>query len=230
MARCRMSGEADGRRGGPTTSRRRLLAGAAAAGTVLLGHGWAMAQQPVLRRETRLRPEPTFPLPPTGLQPRQSLRDQLRHADRQARVLVMHNPQTGETIDAQFFSVGRYQAGPLQALNAFCRDWRANAVTQMDSALFDILSAVQRRADFTVIQMLSGYRTPATNAWLARRNVDVARNSLHMRGQAIDFRIAGVPVATLRAWALDAGAGGIGSYAGSGFVHVDTGPRRQWEG
>ena len=222
--------EASRRRAALAIGRRRLLAGVAAAGVAFIGCRSAAAQPVPLQPQAGLRPEPTFPLPSTGLQPPRSLRDQLRRADRRARVLVMHNPQTGETIDAPFFAVGRYQAGPLQALNAFCRDWRANAIIQMDSALFDILAAVQRRADFTVIQMLSGYRTPATNAWLASRHVDVARNSLHMRGQAIDFSIPGVPVATLRMWALEAGAGGIGSYHRNGFVHVDTGPRRQWEG
>ena len=204
--------------------RRHLLTCAAAAGTALLGPTMTAAQT------QGLQPEPTFPLPSTGLQPRLSLRDQLRRADRRARFLVMRNPHTGETIDAPFFSVGRYRDEHLRALNAFCRDWRADATIDMDRALFDILAAVQDRADFAMIEMLSGYRTPATNAWLASRDIDVARNSLHMRGMAIDFRIPGVPLATLRSWVLEAGAGGIGYYADSGFLHVDTGPRRQWQG
>ena len=204
--------------------RRRLLACAAAAGALLVRATPAPAQT------SALQPEPTFPLLSTGLQPPLSLRDQLRRADTGSRVLVMHNPHTRETIDATFFATGRYRTDQMQALNAFCRDWRADAVVDMDSGLFDILAAVQRRADFAVIEMLSGYRTPATNAWLASRDVDVARNSLHMRGMAIDFRIPGVPLATLRSWVVDAGAGGVGYYADSGFVHADTGPSRHWQG
>ena len=100
----------------------------------------------------------------------------------------------------------------------------------MDAALFDILAFVQERADFAEIEMLSGYRTAETNAWLAAQDVDVAWNSQHILGKAIDFRIGNTPITTLAAWAEEAGAGGIGVYRESRFIHVDTGPSRRWHG
>lgn len=209
-------------------ARRRLLAGSAAAGLVLAA-GPARAQ-PALRPEGGLRPEPSFPLTPRTLQPPMSLEDQLRRGNAATQFLVMRNPNTGETIDVTFQDARGFLGEALSALDRFCRDWRAEAVVAMDRALFSLLAAVQRRAEFREIEMLSAYRTPATNAWLATLDYDVARNSLHMQGRAIDFRIPGVALADLADWATEEGAGGLGIYPASGFVHVDTGPRRRWRG
>ena len=195
-----------------------------AAGLLLVAQRPLLAQDRRLAPETGLRPEPEFPLRP--LSPEQ----QLRLSDTQARFIVMRNPQTAENIDSTYFSRGRYEPRALQALNSFCRDWRAQATIEMDTALFDILAHVQRLADFAVIEMLSGYRTAETNAWLATQDVDVAWNSQHILGKAIDFRIGDIPIATLATWAEEAGAGGIGVYPTSRFVHVDTGPPRRWQG
>ncbi len=101
----------------------------------------------------------------------------------------------------------------------------------MDPKLFDILWEVYRRSGATQpINVVCGYRAPETNAMLRRRSSGVAQNSLHMKGQALDYYIPGVPLAKLRALGLQAQAGGVGYYPGSGspFVHMDTGSVRHW--
>ncbi|MEW6332124.1 MAG: DUF882 domain-containing protein, partial [Pseudomonadota bacterium] len=95
--------------------------------------------------------------------------------------------------------------------------------------LFDILHDLQQLTAATgTFQIISGYRSPATNAQLHRNSGGVARNSLHTRGQAIDIRLAGVELRHLHRAALSLRAGGVGYYAKSDFIHVDTGRVRFW--
>ena len=78
------------------------------------------------------------------------------------------------------------------------------------------------------VHVISGYRSPKTNAMLARRSRKVAKNSYHMKGMAIDLRLPGCPLEEVRAAALSLGGGGVGFYPGPQFVHLDTGPVRAW--
>lgn len=145
------------------------------------------------------------------------------------RILAMNNLNTGELLESCYFNGKEYVDGELQKLNQFCRDHRRNEVHKMDKGLFDQLSQIQkligRESEVIVI---SGYRSPATNASLRKGSSRVAKKSLHMQGKAIDFRLDGVKLSTVRDAALSLKAGGVGYYPGSNFVHIDTGPVRSW--
>ena len=152
-------------------------------------------------------------------------------ANAEVRALKVHNAHTKESATIVFKRDGRYDADGLAKLNRFMRDWRQNKPTKMDPKLFDLLWEVYRRAGATqAITVVCGYRAAETNAMLRRRSSGVAQNSLHVKGQAIDFYIPGVPLAKLRALGLQAQVGGVGYYPGSGspFVHMDTGSVRHW--
>lgn len=151
-------------------------------------------------------------------------------ADRRAtRTLRLDNLHTGEKLAVEYFDQGRYLDDGLAAVNHLLRDFRSGDVGAIDATLLDLL---HRLATLTgsqrAFQVISGYRSPATNAALRERSSGVASGSLHMRGQAIDVRLADVPLATLRQAALSLQAGGVGYYAASNFVHVDTGRVRTW--
>jgi uncharacterized protein YcbK (DUF882 family) len=138
---------------------------------------------------------------------------------------------TREQATIVFKRDGRYDQAGLQELNRFLRDWRQNKPTKMDPKLFDLVWEVYRRSGATQpIHVICGYRAPETNAMLRRRSSGVAENSLHIRGQALDFFIPGVPLSKLRAVSLQVQAGGVGYYptSGSPFVHLDTGSVRHW--
>ena len=202
-----------------------------AAGLLGLGAGRALAQDgdgPL--SPGGLNPEPTFPLDGSGLSPETDLRQQLLMRDTDRRFLSLVNVATNETVEIVYYQRGRHLAAETTALDRFFRDWREDAVIDMDDAVFDLLHRVQRRAEMLPIHVTSGYRTPETNAYLASINRDVARNSFHMQGMAVDFHIPGVDLEEVRDWAVAEGAGGVGYYPDSGFIHMDTGPERQWEG
>lgn len=145
------------------------------------------------------------------------------------RVLRLDNLHTGEKLAVEYFSAGRYLDDGLGAVNHLLRDFRSGDVGAIDAMLLDLL---HRLATLTgsqsAFQVISGYRSPATNAALREHSSGVASTSLHMRGQAIDIRLPDVPLATLRQAALSLQAGGVGYYAASNFVHVDTGRVRAW--
>jgi uncharacterized protein YcbK (DUF882 family) len=148
------------------------------------------------------------------------------------RSLTLHNLHSEEEATIVFKRDGVYDADGLKALDTFLRDPIDNKSTyDMDPHLFDLVWDVYQQAGSSAtIQVLDGYRSPATNAWLRKNSDGVAENSLHMKGQAIDFYIPGVPLAKLRAIGLVMQAGGVGFYpdSGSPFVHLDTGSVRHW--
>jgi uncharacterized protein YcbK (DUF882 family) len=147
------------------------------------------------------------------------------------RSLKLYNAHTRERATIVYKRDGRFDPAGLAQLNRYLRDWRQNKPTKMDPKLFDILWEVYRKSGATQpINVVCGYRSPETNAALRRRSSGVAENSLHTKGQAIDFFIPGVPLAKLRALGLQAQAGGVGFYPSSGspFVHMDTGSVRHW--
>lgn len=169
------------------------------------------------RRSTRFGRMPTFampaPLPDDGV----------------TRALSLYNVHTGEALNVTYWHHGQYVQSELDRLNDFLRDSRAGDQVQMDPKLFDILWRVRRRLGSTATyRVLSGYRSPQTNAWLASVSSGVASDSLHMRGQAMDVMLPGRTAGQIRQAARALGMGGVGYYPRSGFVHLDTGPVRYW--
>jgi uncharacterized protein YcbK (DUF882 family) len=149
----------------------------------------------------------------------------------ETRTLSFHHTHSGEDLTVTFKRDGRYDEEALQQLNHYLRDWRSQDQTTMDRHLFDILWEVYRDVDGKKpIQIISAYRSPATNAMLRRRSSGVARFSQHMLGHAMDFFIPDVPLEQIRFAGLRLQRGGVGFYptSGSPFVHLDTGNVRHW--
>jgi len=147
------------------------------------------------------------------------------------RSLCLVNTHTGEELTTEFFRSGRYADDSLRSLNYLLRDYRTGDVAPIDPRLFDLLHDMARLADREPrFEVISGYRSPATNAMLNARSGGVAKHSLHMQGQAIDVRLAGYRTDHLRDLALSMSAGGVGYYRKSDFIHVDTGRVRSWAG
>ena len=117
----------------------------------------------------------------------------------------------------------------LCTANEFLSDFRSKTTKRMDPALFDVLFELkQATGTREPFQVISAYRSPETNEMLRKRSSGVAKNSYHVRGQAIDVRLGDIPTDTLRDVALNLKRGGVGYYKNSNFVHVDTGPIRRW--
>lgn len=149
----------------------------------------------------------------------------------EARRLVFHNTHTAETLRVVYCRDGAYCGDALSSIEHVLRDHRTGDVHPIDPNLLDLLHDVattcERDAEFEVI---SGYRSPATNAKLHERSNGVAQRSLHMDGRAIDVRLVGCDLARLRDHALGMQRGGVGYYRSSQFVHLDTGRVRTWTG
>ena len=145
------------------------------------------------------------------------------------RSIDMVNVNTGETIAVTYWSDGAYRRDALDQLNRFCRDSQNNQQTEMDPLLFDVLwQTMQITGYHGTVEVLSAFRSPTTNAWLASMSRGVARDSQHMNGNAMDIRFLGVTVFMIRQAARSLQMGGVGFYPRSGFVHLDTGPVRYW--
>lgn len=145
------------------------------------------------------------------------------------RRLQMHSGRTGETIDTIYWIEGEYIPEALSEINRFVRDWRTNEVIKFDTRTIDILAASHRMLDTGApYLLLSGYRSPQTNKMLRSRSRAVARNSLHMKGQAADIRLPGRNVKQISRAAISCSSGGVGKYSSSNFVHVDCGDVRVW--
>jgi uncharacterized protein YcbK (DUF882 family) len=145
------------------------------------------------------------------------------------RILRFDNLHTGEKLAVEYWKGGTYEPEGLGVINHLMRDFRTGDVHPIDPSLLDLLhdlvGSTETRSPFEII---SAYRSPATNAALHSHSDGVARNSLHLTGQAIDIRLADVPLAGLRRAALARRRGGVGYYPDSNFVHVDTGRVRTW--
>lgn len=154
-----------------------------------------------------------------------------RPASAETRTLKIHFVHTGEKAAITFKRNGRYDPKGLKALSNIVRDWRRNEPTKMDPRLFDLVWEVYRRSGASgYINVVSGYRSPATNTMLRSRSKGVAKESQHMQGTAMDFYIPGVPLKTLREVGMKLQAGGVGYYPNSGspFVHMDVAGVRSW--
>jgi len=145
------------------------------------------------------------------------------------RRLRFYNLHTGEQLNATFWADGEYVAAELATIDHLLRDYRTGEVTPIDTALLERLHALQQSfGRHDTFHVISGYRSPATNAALSSKSSGVAKRSLHMQGRAIDIRLPGVELKTLRQAALAQQAGGVGYYAKSNFIHIDTGRTRFW--
>ncbi|MDE4131766.1 DUF882 domain-containing protein [Phaeobacter sp. QD34_3] len=147
------------------------------------------------------------------------------------RRIRMYSGRTGERIDMVYWIEGKYIKDAVREVNHFMRDWRTDDVKEIDLRTIDIMAAAHNLLDVSEPYMLlSGYRSPKTNAMLRSRSRGVAKNSLHMRGQAADLRLASRSVSQMAKAAMACRAGGVGKYYRSNFVHMDCGVVRDWNG
>jgi len=148
------------------------------------------------------------------------------------RILSFFNTHTGERLKAAYSTAGAYQADALRDLNYILRDFRANEIKPIDPRVFDLLHELGGTLETDQpFHIISGYRSPQTNATLRARGgatTGVASHSLHTVGQAIDIRLPGVKLENLRNAAKSLKIGGVGFYPDLNFVHVDVGRVRYW--
>ena len=153
------------------------------------------------------------------------------NANGETRSLTLHHAHTNELLTITFKRDGSFDAGALEKLNWFLRDWRVDEPTSMAPQLFDVIWFVYREVGASEpVKVMSAYRSPGTNAMLRRRSRAVAKESQHMRGNAMDIHIPGVSMARVREIGMRLQRGGVGYYpsAGSPFVHLDVGSVRSW--
>lgn len=148
---------------------------------------------------------------------------------KRSRTLSFYNLHTGESLKTTYFAKGEYIPGALHEINHILRDWRQDEVKSIDPALLDLLAGIRHRLDTSQpFQIISGYRTPKTNAMLHFASEGVAVHSLHLDGKAIDICVEGRSLKNVRRAAISMFGGGVGYYPRTGFVHVDTGRIRFW--
>jgi len=145
------------------------------------------------------------------------------------RRINLYNPRTDERLDAIYYVQGEYIPSAMMEINRILRDFRTDEVTRIDRRVVDIVSATQymigHDRPFSVI---SGFRSQRTNDALRRRSSGVAKKSYHVKGMAMDLRMKGVEAETIANIGDALGSGGVGRYISSNFVHLDSGPVRDW--
>jgi len=147
------------------------------------------------------------------------------------RRIRMYSGRTGEQVDTIYWIEGEYIKEVMKEINHFMRDWRSGDKVKIDNRTVDIMAASHRLMDVTEpYMMLSGYRSAATNAMLRSKSRGVARDSLHVKGQAADLRLKSRSVGQMARAAEACSSGGVGRYSRSNFVHMDCGPVRSWGG
>lgn len=145
------------------------------------------------------------------------------------RRVKLYNLHTGESLDTVYKERGAIIPDALNAVNKVLRDFRNDQVCEIDVKLLDLLDDMTKKLETnSAFNVVSAYRSPQTNAMLAERSNGVAKGSLHMQGKAIDIRVPGVSLKYLRNLAKEMRIGGVGYYASSNFVHIDTGKVRYW--
>jgi uncharacterized protein YcbK (DUF882 family) len=145
------------------------------------------------------------------------------------RSLSFVHTHTGERLTSVYFEGGQYHAGELGRIAELLRDFRTGDVHPIDTGVLDILADLRVLADRDEpYEVISGYRSPHTNAALRAHSSGVAEHSLHLQGRAIDVRLPGFATERLRELALGMGRGGVGFYPQSDFVHLDNGRVRHW--
>ncbi len=151
--------------------------------------------------------------------------------DGSRRSLSVYNTHTGERLNVCYYQQGAYCADALERINHILRDHRTGDIQAIDRRLIDLMHSVnQRLVPGAPFHIISGYRSPTTNARLRKQSRGVAKFSFHMLGRAIDVRLPGCSTHELRKACQDMHVGGVGYYPKSDFVHVDTGTVRNWQG
>ncbi len=192
----------------PDPARRRLVLGAGAAVATA-----GLLSTPAVLAETRVA---------RALAPS-------RRQGRGVRSLRFFHTHTGERLKVTYAEDGEYLPDALDEISHLLRDFRSGDVHPIDPGTLDILYHLrQQMGGSGTYQVISAFRSPATNDMLRSRGSAVARRSLHMDGRAIDVRLTGVETRRLREAALKLKAGGVGYYPRSDFLHVDTGRVRTW--
>jgi len=145
------------------------------------------------------------------------------------RKLSFYHTHTGETLSTTYWQNGMYDSRALGEVNYILRDFVNGEELSIDRRLLDLLANLHRRlGSHAPFEIISAYRSPATNAMLRAKSDGVAQNSYHIQAKAIDIRLRDVPLRKLHATAVAMKRGGVGMYTASDFVHVDTGPVRYW--
>jgi uncharacterized protein YcbK (DUF882 family) len=145
------------------------------------------------------------------------------------RILRFHNTHTGESLKSVFWAEGQFIPDALQDINRLLRDHRSNTIATIDPELLLLVQKVSAQfGSNNVVHIISGYRSPETNAKLAAASGGVAKHSMHLEGKAIDLRIPGKDLKQVHKAALALNSGGVGYYQDSQFVHMDTGRPRHW--
>lgn len=145
------------------------------------------------------------------------------------RELDFYNLHTGESLKTAYWADGNYLSQGLADINYILRDFRNDHVSQIAVPLLDLLHQLRGTLDTAKpFQIISGYRSPATNTMLRSHSRGVAKNSQHLLGKAIDLRVQGIALNDLRRAAISLHGGGVGYYPSSNFVHVDVGRVRTW--
>lgn len=182
------------------------------------------------KRHAPTRSRRLTPHPPPG--PAQSLAEvprRLYTPETPERAVALYNPRTGEKLQAVYWYRGKYLPEVQHDINYLLRDYHTNETTSMDPHLLDLLHAMGNLLEADgPFYVTSGYRSPATNASLQRRNRAVAEHSMHITGQAADIYLPGRTLRIVREAAVSLQGGGVGFYPYANFVHVDTGPLRYW--
>jgi len=145
--------------------------------------------------------------------------------------LSLYNPRSHDNLETVFWKDGRYVPGALSKINYMFRDSRTGEVTEINKKLLEFLYSIQQKLKTKEpIHLISGYRSPRSNALLRKRRKGVAKNSFHMYGKAVDVRIPGCSLKSVRRAAMSCEIGGVGYYPRSKFVHLDVGDVRYWWG
>lgn len=152
------------------------------------------------------------------------------HVAAGSKSLTLTCLHSGNSANVIFKRHGRFVHDGCAKLNWVMRDWRNHKQRSVDPRLFDTLYDLQQSFDAhdNGLLLISGYRSPETNALLSSRSSGVAKTSFHLRAMAADIRIEGVSTSSLKRQAERLRRGGVGYYPRDGFVHVDTGPVRTW--
>jgi uncharacterized protein YcbK (DUF882 family) len=148
----------------------------------------------------------------------------------QSKALHFFNPHTGEKLDVSYFAKGRYSPAAMKDVSYLFRDHRTGSIKNIDPHLLDYLYGMSLKLETrsSPFHIVSGYRTPETNAILCRESGNVAKNSLHIQGKAVDIRLPDRKISAVRRVAVSLKKGGVGYYPSENFVHVDVGDIRCW--
>ena len=221
---------------GPLIDRRKILGWGLGAGASLAAPGAALAASHRLLKRRGLHHvgAPHGHAPHLGpVRYDQLYREpvRLQPVSTEPRRLAFRNLHTEEKLEAVYWEDGKYVPDALDAVNKLLRDFRTGEVHPIEPRLLDILVDLQNGVGSkTPFQVISGYRSSATNAMLSEQSAEVAKHSLHMDGKAIDLYLEDVDLQHLHEAALDLSRGGVGYYPQTKFVHLDVGPVRRWQG